>query len=496
MRMKIKHKWIMRKTGLLFFCSLITGSLSARPAITVYNDNFGVVRDSVPLQLEPGVNEVRYTGVTGELEPESVVLRDPAGQVDFSVLEQSYRGDPLDEPRLLELYEGKTISFLKEVGEKETLVEGRILRAPRRQLDGASGQKTHYHAGYLDPIVEVDGVLVTALPGRPLFPSLGDDSILLPTLEWKLHSTDPAGLDAQLSYLTGGLGWKADYNLVLPEEGDDLVLTGWVSIRNETGKTFEDAKIKLVAGDVNKVEPGRRKAQPKMTAFMLAQDALPEVESEKFDEFQVYRLPLPTTLHDRETKQVEFIRSGGVATKRLYVYDGSQLPFGWRGHGSVNQNPGYGGNASPDVAIYREFENSTVNGLGQPLPAGRLRFYRADKDGQLEFTGENRIDHTPKNETVRVYLGNAFDLVGERKQTSFFKHPSRDLIRESFEIEIRNRGEKAVSVSILEHLYRWANWKVDAAHPYEQKDARTIEFPVAVAPDSSATVEYTVEYTW
>ena len=469
--------------------------LTASPAITVYNDNFGLVRDTVYLQLDPGGNEVSYTGVTAELEPESVVLRDPAGLVGFSVLEQSYRGDPLDEARLLELFEGQEISFLKRVGDTEAVVEGRILRAPMRQLDAHTGQKTYYHPGYLDPIVELEGALMNQLPGVPLFPSLGDDSVLLPTLKWKLYAEEAAKLDAQLSYITGGLSWKADYNLVLPEQGDDLVLTGWVSIQNKTGKVFEDAKIKLVAGDVHKEVPNQRGRFAESVA-MSARQSAPKVESEKFDEFHVYRLPLRATLYDGETKQVEFIRSEKVATKRFYVYDGASLPYGWRAHGRMMENPSYGGKSHGDVAIYREFENTEINGLGLPLPEGRLRFYRADKDGQLEFTGENRIDHTAKEETVRVFLGNAFDLIGERRQTGFFKHPSRDLIRESFEVEVRNRSEEAVRVQVVEHLYRWANWKVESEPGYEKKNARTIEFSLDLAPGAVETIRYTAEYTW
>ncbi len=485
----------MQPSPCLFFLFLCAGSLSARPAITVYNHNFGVVRDTVPLELESGINEVRYTGVTTQLEPESVVLRDATGAIPFSVLEQSYRGDPLDEPRLLELYEGKTISFLKQVGDKEVVVAGRILRAPRPISDRRPVQKWHYHSGYLDPIIEVEGALVTALPGRPLFPELGDDSVLLPTLEWKLYSEESGSLDAQLSYITEGLSWQADYNLVLPEQGDELVLTGWVSIENNTGKTFTENTVKLVAGDVNKVKKDLPLERARV-GQMLFKESAGQVESEKFDEFHVYRLPYPTTLHDRETKQVEFIRSGAVSTTKRYVYDGAQLPYGWRSYGGVNQNQSYGHNDSPDVAIYREFKNSQANGLGLPLPAGRMRFYRADADKQLEFTGENQIDHTPKNELVRVYLGNAFDLVGERKQTSFFKHPSRDLIRESFVVEIRNRSEETVTVQIVEHLYRWATAKVESEQAYDRVDARTIEFPLTIAPNQAASIDYTVEYVW
>lgn len=472
----------------------LAASLDAQPAITVYNENFGVVRDTVSLDLKSGLSNVSYSGVTAQLEPESVILRDPTGEVALSVVEQSYRGDPVDQQRLLQMFEGQTIRFLRIVDGKEVIQEGKIIRAP--SMVTTKNQYGQQQQSMLEPIVEVEGELQTRLPGTPLFPSLGDDSVLQPTLSWKLHSDTSAKVDAQLSYLTNGMSWKADYNLVLPEKGDDVTLTGWVSIENNTGKTFEDASIKLIAGEVNKVQAPQPAQRGKVYAMAMEADyaGAPQVEEKKFDEFHMYSLPLATTLRDRETKQVEFVRGENVKTTKRYIYDGSG---GQRFYGGLNLNQNYGQNSQPDVAIYRELENQTENGLGVPLPAGKMRFYRMDDDGQLEFTGENTINHTPKNETIRVYLGNAFDIVGERKRTNFYKHPSRDMMRETFEVEIRNRGEEAVTVQIVEHMSRWSNWEVQKpSHEFEKTDAQTIEFPVDVAADEVVTVEYTVEYTW
>lgn len=474
----------------LFICAI---TLNAQTAITVYNGNFGVVRDSVPLELKQGITEQSYSGVTSQLEPESVILRDPTGKVALSVVEQSYRGDPVDQARLLQMFEGERIRFLKVLDGTEVIEEGKIIRAPSMAIStnpyGNQQQKV------LEPIIEVDGRMMTRLPGTPLFPGLGDDSILEPTLSWKLHSDQSATLDAQLSYLTYGMSWKSDYNLILPEEGDEVAMTGWVSIENNTGTTFEDASIKLIAGDVNKVQeqPERRRNQVYAMAMSDAPSA-PKVEAKKFDEFHMYSLPLATTLRDSETKQVEFVRAEKVATDKLYIYDGSG---GIRYHGGLNINQNYGQNTQPDVAIYREFKNSEENGLGVALPAGKTRFYRMDSDGQLEFTGENTIDHTPKNETIRVYLGNAFDLVGERTRTEFYKHPSRDMMQETFEIEIRNRSEETATVQVVEHLYRWSNWEIiERSADFGKTDAQTIEFPLTLGADQVETIRYTVEYTW
>ncbi|MEN8661790.1 MAG: DUF4139 domain-containing protein [Lentimonas sp.] len=480
------------KISLSVLC--IASFLDAQPAITVYNSNFGVVRDTVSLELESGISDVSYSGVTAQLEPESVILRDPNGKVALRVVEQSYRGDPVDQQRLLQMFEGKTIRFLRTIDGKDVIENGKIIRAPSQVK--IKNQYGNQQQKQLQPIVEVDGELQTRLPGIPLFPSLGDDSVLQPTLSWKLFSDQSANLEAQLSYLTNGMSWKSDYNLVLPEKGDEVTLTGWVSIENNTGKTFEDATIKLIAGDVNKVQPAAPVRRSEVYAMAMAESvrSAAQVEEKKFDEFHMYTLPLPTTLRDAETKQVEFVRGEGVQTTKRYIYDGSG---GQRFYGSLNMNQNYGKNSQPDVAIYRELENKEENGLGVPLPAGRMRFYRMDDDGQLEFTGENTIDHTPKNETIRVYLGNAFDIVGERKRTDFYKHTSRDLLRETFEIEIRNRSEEAVIVQIVENMSRWSNWEIQKpSHEFEKTDAQTIEVPVTVEADGTVTVRYTVEYIW
>lgn len=466
---------------------------SAQPAITVYNENFGVVRDTVSLDLDAGLSDVSYSGVTAQLEPESVILRDPSGAVALSVVEQSYRGDPVDQQRLLQMFEGQSIRFLKVVDGKEVIESGKIIRAP--SIITTKNQYGNPQQKDLEPIIQVDGELQTRLPGVPLFPSLGDDSVLQPTLSWKLHSDRKAAFDAQLSYLTNGISWKSDYNLLLPEKGDAVTLTGWVSIENNTGKTFEDAKIKLIAGDVNKVEPPQQLRREKVYAMAMTDSAgsPPQVEEKKFDEFHMYSLPLTATLRDRETKQVEFVRGENVQTTKLYVYEGLKASY----RGGINLNQNYGQNGQTDVAIYRELENKKENGLGVPLPAGRMRFYRMDDDGQLEFTGENTIDHTPKNETIRVYLGNAFDILGERKRTNFYKHPSRDMLRETFEVEIRNRSEETVTVKVVEPLFRGSNWEIQTpSQEFEKTDAQTIEFPVVVEADGTATVTYTVEYTW
>ena len=218
---------------------------AAQPAITIYNQNFAVVRDTVPLELKAGVNTVSFSGATAKLEPDSVILRDPAGKAELQILEQNYRNDPVSEQMLLSFFEGRSIDFIRREPQKaDQTISGKD-RAQRL----CSGRPK------LQPIVEVDGKLQFSLPGSPIFPSLGDDNILKPTLSWKLNAAAPAKLEAELAYVTGGFTWQASYNLIAPEHGDTIDFVGWITMQNDSGMAFQNAKIKLMAGDVNKVQP-------------------------------------------------------------------------------------------------------------------------------------------------------------------------------------------------------------------------------------------------
>jgi len=462
--------------------------LLAEPALTIYNQNFAVVRDSVPLDLKSGVNEVRFAGATAHLEPDSVILRDPAGKRALQILEQNYRNDPVSQELLLSLNEGRTIDFqiqrMKDNTTVRELIPGKVVRSG--YVPGG---------GVEQPIIEVNGNLQFFLPGQPLFPSLGDDTILKPTLNWLLRADQPGKLDAEVSYVTSGFTWEADYNLVSPEKGDIVDLLGWITMNNQSGKTFENAKIKLLAGDVNKIQPQQRYAPMKTSARAMVADMEATVTEKSFDEFHLYTLARATTLRDRETKQVEFVRAESVKAPSIYVYDGAEA--GFRFYGGRNNDPGYGTQSNKKVWVMREFVNSETNRLGVALPKGKLRFYRRGDDGQLEFTGENEIDHTPRNETIRVRTGNSFDLVGERKPTDFKTDRSDKWMTETFEIKLRNRKKEAVEIRVVEHLYRWNNWKIVAqSDDFKKTDALTIEFRVLVKPDDEKIIVYTVHYSW
>ena len=485
---------------------------AASPSLTIYNQNFAVVRQQVPLDLKSGTTSVRLTDITAHLEPDSVILRDPSGKRPLQVLEQNYRADPLSEALLLSLYEGKTIEFLVQRGDKQETIPGKIIRsgyvphnALAQNLYGAQYYQTQmaYAQSTDQPIIEIEGKVRFGLPGTPVFPALADDTVLKPTLQWLLGSDKTGPLLAELSYVTGGMTWQADYNIVAPEKGDVVDIVGWVTMDNQSGKDFENARIKLMAGDVNKMKPGQEFDRLQQYASLggpIGGAMSPPVTEKAFDEYHLYSLARTTTLHDRETKQVEFIRANSIATKQVYIYDGLKLDpnryNGWNIE-TIRGNSDYGTESNPKIWVMREFANSQANHLGMPLPKGRVRFYRRNDDGQMEFTGENVIDHTPRDEKVRVYTGNAFDIAGERRRTEYKVDNSKRTIDESFEIKLRNHKKEPVDIRVVEHLYRWLNWDVPShSDPFNKTDSKTVEFPVTIAPDAEKTITYTAHYSW
>lgn len=494
----------------LLVALLMAVQIQAASTVTIYNQDFAVVRDHLRLDLKEGINDVRITDITAHMEADSVILRDPAGKRGLQILEQNYRADPVSEGLLLSLYEGQEVSFLKDTN----VIRGKIVRSgyvPHQSGMQRYGQDYRMRqmayaapqAGGGQPIIEVDGLLRFSLPGQPLFPALTDETILKPTLHWLLETGKAGPLEAEIAYVTGGMGWEADYNMVAPEAGDLLDVVGWVTMDNQSGKTFRDAQVKLMAGDVSKIQTDNqsRSRMYAMEAASYEGGMRPPVSEKAFDEYHLYTLNRAVTLRDRETKQVEFVRAANVRADRVYVYDGTMIDWNqYRGRSpeSVRQDRDYGTRCNPKVWVMREFQNSETNHLGIPLPAGRVRFYRRDADGCLEFTGENVIGHTPRNETLRVYTGDAFDLRGSRKRMDYKIDTSRNWCDESFEIRLRNHKEKeTVEVRVVEHLYRWVNWEVvEKSHTYLKTESQTIEFRLQLDPGEEEFLTYKVHYTW
>ena len=451
----LRMKTLLSAAALGVSAALVSVASAAAPALTIYNQNFAVVRETVPLDLKAGVNAVSFAGATRMLEPDSVVLRDPTGKVALAVLEQSYRADTLSQGLMLSLNEGKELDFIvRDESGAEHLVRGKVIRSG--YAPGGSNDT---------PIVEVDGKLRFSLPGEPIFPALSDAGVLKPTLSWQIESEKTAKVDAELGYVTGGFSWKAAYNFVATEKGDTLDVVGWVTMSNNSGQAFENAAVKLMAGDVNKVvEEVNYGGRDKRVMQMVAGAMNPSDVTEKaFDEFHLYSLARPVTLHDRETKQVEFMRAEHVKAPKVFIYDGQA--------------------DATKVAIVREFKNTEANGLGLPLPKGRTRFYQRDADdGRLEFIGKNNIDHTAKNEDVRIEVGKAFDIVGERKVADQGSSSFQKRSEQTVEVKLRNRKTEPVTVRVVEHLYG-PNWQlIEKSDEFKKKDAQTIEFTVPVKP--------------
>lgn len=449
--------------------------LAADPALTIYNGGYAVVRETLPLDLKAGVNQASFAGATSQVEADSVILRDLAGKVDFRILEQSYRNDPVSQAMLLSLFEGKTLEFnRREVNKPDRVVMGKVVRSGF--VPGGN---------FVEPIIEVDGKLQFSLPGEPIFPSLGNDNVLKPTLNWKLNSASSGKIAAEVAYLSRGFTWEASYNLVATEKSDIVDVVGWVTMNNQSGMTFNEAKIKLMAGDVNRAQPEYPEGGPMVMADGMARSASKVVTEKSFDEFHLYTLGNPATLRDKEIKQVEFVRATGVKAERVYVFEGAQ---------QYNRRAA---SAPGKVQVYREFKNSEANKLGIALPKGKVRFYSQDADRQLEFVGENRIDHTPKDEIIRVLTGNSFDLVGERRMTNSSEDGANRVATQTFEIKLRNRKNEPAEIRVLEHATRGGNWTLTAqSQPHEKKDATTLEFRVPLKPDEEKVVTYTIRYTW
>ena len=354
-------------------------------------------------------------------------------------------------------------------------------------------------------MIEVDGKLIFQLPGAPIFPATTDGLLLKPTLKWKIESARPAHFGAELAYITRGFTWQATYNIVAPEStdtthGDRAEINGWATMQNTSGTDFPQARIKLMAGDVAKIRDSQRFAQQMYysSASVAVDGSSSNVTQKAFDDYHLYDLNRTVSLLDGETKQVEFLFAKDVMIKRLYQYDGGATNLSYNPN-YFNQESNFGQGDNRTVAIRQEFKNAAANHLGIPLPAGRMRLYRRDAGGQVEFVGESLIRHTPVDDTVSIVTGNAFDLKGKRTQTKFYtqQQTGNRFTDENFAIKLTNAKKQPVTIVVIERLYRGQNWTIrDPSVPYREVDSHTIEFPIEVPASGDATVTYQVHYTW
>jgi hypothetical protein len=447
-------------------------------ALTVYNQGTALVRDRRQFDLDQGVNELRFGDVAASIDPTSVLfasLTDPHGT---SVLEQNYEFDLVGAAALLEKYIDQEIRVVTQDG---TLYTGRLL------------------SGRGDVILQDEDGRVTVVGADDVqefsFPELPEGLITKPTLVWRLLSSRTGQQDVEITYLTGGVSWQADYVVRLRTDDRAIDLDGWVTVNNTSGATFEDARLKLVAGDLQRLLQGKLGADE--LQFLAQPTAAAEaIQQREFFEYHLYEVPRPVTVRDNETKQIEFVRSPGVAAEKFFVYDGSQCQSNYwycSFSGYPQTDPSYGVASNPKVMVMIEFDTDDVDA---DLPAGRVRVYQEDVDGAALLIGEDTIDHTPKGESVRLYVGDAFDIIGERIQTDF-SLPSPKSVEETYRIVLRNHKDEAVEVRVVEHLFRWSNWRIlRASHDYQEMDSSNIEFRVSVPAEGETEIGYTVLYSW
>lgn len=446
-----------------------TGSADTREiGITVYNQNFGLVREVREVTLGSGRTELEYADVAAQIEPHTVHVKSLDAAGGLSVLEQNYQFDLLNPQKLLEKYVGKKVKAYRwnEKEGREDEVDAEVLSA-----NGGT-------------ILKMGNEVTFNYPGRLAFPEIPANLIARPTLVWLLESArDKQRLE--VSYLTQGMNWKADYVFVLGADDNLGDLTGWVTLTNQSGAAYKDARLKLVAGDVQRVQeqPVYRNEGFAMKAMAAA---APQFKEEGFFEYHLYTLERPTTLLDNETKQVTLLEAQGIAVQKKLQFYGAEQYYRNQSNGEVVSNQ--------KVGVFLDIQNAEKNHLGMPLPKGIVRVYKADKSGAQQFIGEDQIDHTPRDERVRIKMGEAFDVVGDRKAMKWTAMGSCNS-QSDWEINLRNHKDTATEIEVIEPA--GGDWEiVSSSVPATRIDAHTFKFTVSVPARGEVKITYTVHVRW
>ncbi len=429
--------------------------------VTIYNGNLGLVKDLREVRLPAGSTEVWFMDVAAQIDPTTVHLRSVTAPAGLRILEQNYEYDLLSSEKLLEKYVGRRVRLY--------------------QSDG-----TYHDATLLTtrgPVFDINGQIHLGYSGRLVLPSLPDNLVSKPTLAWLLRNQTVGLQRVEASYLTGGVTWRADYVMVINPTDDRTDLTGWVTIDNKSGATYGSASLKLVAGDINRAQDRRRDARMMDLAAKTASaaEASREFAAEGFFEYHLYTLDGRTTIKDNQTKQLTLMAAADVPVRKELIYYGAQ-DYYRSAHGTPISNQ--------KVAVFLEIKNSKENRLGLPLPKGKIRVYKADRSGSQQFIGEDWIDHTPKDEQVKIKLGNAFDVVGERTQKDWRKITA-NLYEVEWEIALRNHKTEDQTVTVIEPVP--GDWQVlQSTHAYEKVEAHTLRYRIPVPKDGTTKLVYRV----
>jgi len=456
---------LLATTAIAADAPLTTAGAQEEVAITVYNDGLGLVRDVRTVALPGGLFRLQWSDVASAINTQSVSLVDLTDPDGIHILEQNYQYDLVDQQKLIQKYLGKDVEI--------------------RIWDDTTDAYVTKRATLLAPdVVQIGGKIYPGLPGSLVLPELPGGLISVPTLEWQLQAQTAASHKVAMSYLTGGMGWQADYVAVIDDKDTSLDLNGWTTITNNSGATYNNATLKLVAGDVNRVQPDYDDLSMNRKAYAVKEDRARDggFEEKSFFEYHLYTLGRPTTLKNNEQKQVALFDAVGVPSHKKYVFE----PGGdyWWGNMGESQKV--------DIQVKMEFRNAKEQGLGMPLPKGIVRVYKADSDGTLQFIGEDRIDHTPKDEDLRLVMGNAFDVVGERIVTDRRKINS-DTWEYDIKVKLRNHKTETITVSVFDTV-SYGDWTVTkhSGGDYTKKDASTLEFSVKAPPDVEQALYYTI----
>jgi len=441
-------------------------------SVTVYNSNLALVRDVRQIHLQSGVFPLRFEDVAASIMPATVHFRSLTDPAKLSVVEQNYEYDLLDPQKLLQKYVGREVTLLQ------------------REMDAGSTKWVETKALLLSdnngPVWKIGNDIVTGMTAESYrFPDLPENLYSRPTLVWTL---DNRGADAQkveASYLTNNVNWSADYVLTVGRDEKSADLDGWVTLVNNSGTAYRDAKLQLVAGQVHRMPQIGGVAEGAMAKALVA-NAAPQFQQEAFSEYHLYTLGRRTSIQNNETKQISLLTGTNIPVEKYLSVEGQTYYY---------RNPQGIGNAIPEpVKVFYRFRNDEKSGLGMPLPAGTVRVYQADSKGGAQFAGEDTINHTPKDERLRIYVGNAFDVVCERKQTDYKKLAS-NLAEFEYEITLRNHKDSAVTVEVREPV--GGDWEVvNSNFKWSKLDASTIGFQIPVDKDGTATLDYRVRVKW
>ena len=447
-------------------------------AVTIYNDNLALVKDQREVKLGKGDGDLAFQEVSAQIRPETALLRNLTEPKGFWINEQNFDFDLLTPAKLLEKYVGQKV----------------IIVSQRPNPDGPGSKELREEA---EVLASNDGVVLrfadrieTSAPGRIVYPKVPENLRARPTLVLNLHSGADKPQKLELSYLTGGLSWRADYVANLAPDEKTLDLSGWVTLTNQSGATYPNATLQLVAGDVNRVQEPRPRLDKSMKSMLAPSAAPPQMKEETLFEYHLYTLDRPTTLKENQTKQVGLLTAASVPVRKEYLLKGNSSYYMGQ-YGEISDKL--------KVGVFVEFDNRAETRMGMPLPKGTVRVYKRDSEGRAQFVGEDAIDHTPKNELVRLKLGDAFDITARRKQTDY-KSLGRQgqyhsVYETAFEVEFKNAKQEAVTVSALEPIA--GDWEmVQNSHPFTKEAAGTARFKVDVPAGGSATLTYRVRARW